>query len=90
MKTQDPLSIASGKLHIYRAISNPAYICHTSVDPFLTAFDLSTELRTCGQIDLIYIRQYEELAEAVRNFAVELIGKFNKSHREVTGWFKSK
>ncbi|XP_024215389.1 short transient receptor potential channel 4 isoform X2 [Halyomorpha halys] len=75
MKSQDILSISSGKLHIYRALSNPAYICQTSPDPLLIAFKLSKELLTCGHVDTIYMRQYEALAESLRTFAVEIIAE---------------
>lgn len=77
MKTQDLLSVTSGKLHIYRALSNPAYICQTSSDPILTAFKLSAELLVCGQVDMIYIEQYTVLAEATRMFAADLMGKLH-------------
>ncbi|CAH1408067.1 unnamed protein product [Nezara viridula] len=75
MKSQDMLSISSGKLHIYRALCNPAYICQNSSDPLMVAFKLSKELLTCGHVDAIYLRQYEALAESLRRFAVEIIAE---------------
>lgn len=74
MANQDPLNTAAGKLEIYKAISNPAYICHTSDDPILTVFHLVRELKELAGMYMIFHKQYEELAETTEIFAVDLIG----------------
>jgi hypothetical protein len=68
-------------LDVYRAISNPAYICHTSTDPILTAFELNEELMECAPTETEFHVLYLDLANKVRVFAVDLIGWY--THRFV-------
>ncbi|KAK9508299.1 hypothetical protein O3M35_007993 [Rhynocoris fuscipes] len=75
LQTQDPLSISSGKLQIYRAISSPAYLCHSTDDPILAAFKLSKELKVAGNVDVLYWKEYYELADRTRVFAADIIGE---------------
>lgn len=70
----DPLHAEKRRLHFYRAITNPAYICHTSDDPVLTAFKLSYELKRCAQLVPAFRAVYCRLSNGVSKFAVDLIG----------------
>lgn len=73
-ESNDLLHAETRRLNLYRAISNPAYICHSSDDPILTAFLLSSELKQCASLEPEFRLAYMELSEDVSAFAVELIG----------------
>ena len=75
VKHSDSLKSANQHLSTYQAITNPAYICQTSLDPILTAFKLNRELLACSSTILQLRAAYRKLADEVRAFAVELIGK---------------
>ncbi|KAF0299960.1 Transient receptor potential-gamma protein [Amphibalanus amphitrite] len=61
------------RLHTYRAMAAPAYICHTAADPVLTCFTLSEELRECAASEAEFRTEYTELSSQVRQFAVRLL-----------------
>ncbi|KAK4880496.1 hypothetical protein RN001_008642 [Aquatica leii] len=73
-ESDDLLHAETHRLNLYRAVTNPAYICHSSHDPILTAFQLSHELRKCAKIVIEFRAAYTELADEISTFAVELIG----------------
>ena len=62
------------RLNLYRAVTNPSYICHSTHDPILTAFELSRELSDCARMVPEFKAAYQELSQEISNFAVELIG----------------
>ncbi|XP_046398148.1 short transient receptor potential channel 3-like [Ischnura elegans] len=68
------LSTKYERLNLYRALASPAYICHTSSDPILTAFQLCVELQQRSNIEEEFRSVYVELAKEVRAFPVALIG----------------
>lgn len=47
---------------MYRAISNPIYICQTEEDPILTAFQLSAELSKEASLDKEFYSDYKALS----------------------------
>nr|XP_022919022.1 short transient receptor potential channel 4-like [Onthophagus taurus] len=61
------------RLNLYRAVTNPAYICHSTHDPILTAFELSKELKSCATMVAEFKAAYIDLSEEISNFAVDLI-----------------
>ncbi|XP_071453244.1 short transient receptor potential channel 1-like [Hetaerina americana] len=67
------LSSKYSRLNLYRALANPAYICHTSSDPILTAFELCVELQQRSKIEEEFRLVYVDLAKEVRSFPVDLI-----------------
>lgn len=73
LENEDLLHAETLRLHLYRAVSNPAYICHSSSDPILVAFFLSKELNECANIIPEFRAAYKELAAAISTFAVDLI-----------------
>ncbi|PSN56603.1 Short transient receptor potential channel 5 [Blattella germanica] len=75
VKHDDGLKTANCHFSIYRAISNPAYICQTSADPILTAFQLHRTLLACTSTIIQLRGAYFQLSEEVKTFAVELMGK---------------
>ncbi|XP_022919026.1 short transient receptor potential channel 4-like [Onthophagus taurus] len=62
------------RLNLYRAVSNPSYICHSTYDPILTAFQLSKELMDSAYVVPQLKTAYQELANEISQFAVDLIG----------------
>ncbi|KAK9888542.1 hypothetical protein WA026_000789 [Henosepilachna vigintioctopunctata] len=73
LEKDDLLHAETLRLSLYKAITNPAFICHSTNDPILTAFQLCAELRVCAWLVVEFRDQYQELADAISNFAVELI-----------------
>lgn len=73
LERDDLLHAETLRLNLYKAITNPAFICHSTNDPILSAFQLCVELRTCSWLVVEFRTQYEELAEEIANFAVDLI-----------------
>ena len=51
VKLGESLCDSKARYNTYRALASPSYICHSSVDPILTAFNLSTELLLCAQAE---------------------------------------
>ncbi|CAH1986545.1 unnamed protein product [Acanthoscelides obtectus] len=73
LEHDDLLHAESLKLNLYRAVSNPAYICYSTHDPILAAFYLSKELQQCSFLVPEFRIAYMELAADVSDFAVDLI-----------------
>lgn len=73
LERDDLLHAESLRLNLYRAVSNPAYICHSTYDPILAAFQLAKELMDCSGIVPEFRIAYTELSTEISNFAVDLI-----------------
>ncbi|CAG9767715.1 unnamed protein product [Ceutorhynchus assimilis] len=73
LERDDLLHAESLRLNLYRAVSNPAYICHSTHDPILAAFSLCRELIECSSMVPEFRVAYSELSMEISNFAVELI-----------------
>lgn len=50
------------RLFVYKAVSNPAYICQTEEDPILRAFELSAELNREASFDREFYPDYKALS----------------------------
>lgn len=74
LEHDDLLHAETYRLNLYRAVTNPAYICHSTDDPILVAFFLSKELKECAFLVPEFRAAYQQLAEEISSFAVELIG----------------
>ncbi|KAG8238988.1 hypothetical protein J437_LFUL005045, partial [Ladona fulva] len=61
------------RLNLYKAMANPAYICHTSSDPIRTAFKLYIELKERGRTEEEFHSAYLELANDIKRFPVDII-----------------
>lgn len=70
---EDVLHSETLRLNLYRAVSNPAYICHSTNDPILVAFLLSKEMRECARLIPEFRAAYQQLSRDISTFAVELI-----------------
>lgn len=73
LEHDDLLHAESLKLNLYRAVSNPAYLCYSTHDPILAAFQLSKELRECAFYIPEFRVAYTELSAEISNFAVDLL-----------------
>ncbi|XP_066148800.1 short transient receptor potential channel 5-like [Euwallacea fornicatus] len=73
LERDDLLYVESLRLNLYKAVSNPAYICHSTYDPILTAFHLAKELNECSDIVPEFRIAYAELSSEISSFAVDLI-----------------
>ncbi|XP_066257791.1 short transient receptor potential channel 4-like [Euwallacea similis] len=73
LERDDLLYVESLKLNLYRAVSNPAYICHSTYDPILAAFQFAKELKECSDIVPEFRIAYAELSKEISSFAVDLI-----------------
>lgn len=57
------MTIDKFRLARYTAVANPAYICYTSHDPFLEAFELYVELDKAANYEREFYKAYKSLAE---------------------------
>ncbi|CAG9858727.1 unnamed protein product [Phyllotreta striolata] len=73
LENDDTLHSESLKLNLYRAVANPAYLCYSTYDPILAAFQLSKELTDSSFLIPEFRVAYKELAAEVSMFAVDLI-----------------
>ncbi|XP_075225817.1 short transient receptor potential channel 4-like [Lycorma delicatula] len=73
LQSEDALLMIVAILDVYRAISNPAYICHISSDPILYAFELSDELVKCAYVHAIFQDEFLQICEDVKTFAAEFM-----------------
>ncbi|XP_063990042.1 short transient receptor potential channel 4-like isoform X2 [Diachasmimorpha longicaudata] len=63
--TEDPLTLDNKRLYRYRAVANPAYICHTSPDPILKAFQLSVLLDKAASFERELYKSYKQLSQVI-------------------------
>ena len=69
------LTQAISTLHIYRALSQPAYILATKTDIFGHAFELSKKLKVLSRTWEDFGAEYERMASGVEVFAGEMLGQ---------------
>ncbi|KAF7407771.1 hypothetical protein HZH66_002308 [Vespula vulgaris] len=80
----DSLTVDRKRIFLYRAISNPAYICLTEEDPILASFNLSVELKMAASYDREFYNEYIQLSEQLSKFATDLIGCARKAQEVET------
>ncbi|XP_074496423.1 short transient receptor potential channel 4b [Sebastes fasciatus] len=78
----DSLRNSRSRLNIYKALSSPSLIAVSSEDPFLTAFQLSWELRELSTVENEFKSEYEELSHICKQFAKSLLDQ-TRSSREL-------
>ena len=67
------------RINTFRALASPAYICQTSSDPILTAFELSKELREISEIEREFKDVYLEMADNCSRLAVDFLDQCRNS-----------
>ncbi|XP_058489682.1 short transient receptor potential channel 4-like [Solea solea] len=75
----DSLRYSRSRLNIYRALASPSLIALSSEDPFLTAFQLSWELKELSAMEKEYKKEYEELSHTCKHFAKDLLDQTRSS-----------
>ncbi|XP_039893534.1 short transient receptor potential channel 4b isoform X2 [Simochromis diagramma] len=78
----DVLRHSRSRLNIYKALASPSLIALSSEDPFLTAFQLSWELKELSTVENEFKSEYEELSRTCKQFAKDLLDQ-TRSSREL-------
>ena len=69
----EQLDASLARINCFKALTSPAYICQTSLDPVLTAFTLSKELRSIADIEREFKDVYLEMAEQCSRLTVDFL-----------------
>lgn len=75
----DGLRHSRSRLNVYKALSSPSLIALSSEDPFLTAFQLSWELKELSTVENEFKSEYEELSHTCKQFAKDLLDQTRSS-----------
>ncbi|XP_072248226.1 short transient receptor potential channel 4b [Leuresthes tenuis] len=75
----DSLRHSRSRLNIYKALASPSLIALSSEDPFLTAFQLSWELKELSTVENEFMSEYEELSHMCKQFAKDLLDQTRSS-----------
>ncbi|XP_054884178.1 short transient receptor potential channel 4b [Poeciliopsis prolifica] len=75
----DSLRRSRSRLNIYKALASPSLIALSSEDPFLTAFQLSWELKELSTVENEFKSEYEELSHMCKQFAKDLLDQTRSS-----------
>lgn len=75
----DSLRQSRSRLNIYKALASPSLIALSSEDPFLTAFQLSWELKELSTVENEFKAEYEELSRMCKQFAKDLLDQTRSS-----------
>ncbi|CAH1786057.1 unnamed protein product [Owenia fusiformis] len=90
LKERESLVESIARLNCYKALASPAYICQSSDDPILTAFELSLELTECAFVEKEFHKDYTDLAASVKKFPVLLLDQCRSTEEveELLEWSK--
>lgn len=75
----DSLRHSRTRINAYRALSSPSLICLSSIDPVLTAFELSWELRKLSNAENEFKEDYLKLRSRCQDFATALLDHVRSS-----------
>ncbi|XP_061918097.1 short transient receptor potential channel 4-like [Entelurus aequoreus] len=75
----DGLRHSHSRLNVYKALASPSLIALSSEDPFLTAFQLSWELKELSRVENEFKSEYEELSRLCEQFAKALLDQTRSS-----------
>ncbi|CAN8012441.1 unnamed protein product, partial [Ixodes pacificus] len=76
---EDCLRHSRSRINAYRALSSPSLICLSSVDPILTAFELSLELKRLSYVENEFKVEYKKLQRQCQEFATSLLDHIRTS-----------
>lgn len=76
---EDSLRHSLSRVNEYRALASPSLIALSSIDPLLTAFQLSWELRNLAFAEQECKSEYLELRRQCQKFAVDLLDQSRSS-----------
>lgn len=77
--TEDSLRFSLSRVNEYRALASPSLIALSSMDPLLTAFKLSWELRSLAFAEQECKSEYLELRRQCQQFAVDVLDQSRSS-----------
>ncbi|XP_037567454.2 transient-receptor-potential-like protein [Dermacentor silvarum] len=76
---RDCLRHSRSRINAFRALSSPSLICLSSVDPILTAFELSLELKRLSYVENEFKVEYKKLQRQCQDFATSLLDHIRTS-----------
>ncbi|KAL1434873.1 hypothetical protein MTO96_001752 [Rhipicephalus appendiculatus] len=76
---RDCLRHSRSRINAFRALSSPSLICLSSVDPILTAFELSLELKRLSYVENEFKVDYKKLQRQCQDFATSLLDHIRTS-----------
>ncbi|KAH9373927.1 hypothetical protein HPB48_001103 [Haemaphysalis longicornis] len=76
---RDCLRHSRSRINAFRALSSPSLICLSSVDPILTAFELSLELKRLSYVENEFKVDYKKLQRQCQEFATSLLDHIRTS-----------
>ncbi|KAL3188500.1 hypothetical protein MRX96_003465 [Rhipicephalus microplus] len=76
---RDCLRHSRSRINAFRALSSPSLICLSSVDPILTAFELSLELKRLSYVENEFKVDYKKLQHQCQDFATSLLDHIRTS-----------
>ncbi|XP_068231132.1 transient receptor potential protein-like [Palaemon carinicauda] len=75
----DSLRHSLARINAYKALSSPSLICLSSKDPFVTAFNLSEDLKKLSSMENEFKEQYTSLRKQVQDFTMALVDETRTS-----------
>ncbi|VDD91060.1 unnamed protein product [Enterobius vermicularis] len=78
-KSEDSLRLSRSRINAYRALASPSWICLSTKDPILYAFELSYELRRLSYIENEFKSEYQELSQRCQKFSVNMLDQVRGS-----------
>ncbi|KAK8777751.1 hypothetical protein V5799_020907, partial [Amblyomma americanum] len=76
---RDCLRHSRSRINAFRALASPSLICLSSVDPILTAFELSLELKRLSYVENEFKVEYKKLQRQCQDFATSLLDHIRTS-----------
>lgn len=80
----DYLKTSQKRLSLYKALANPIWIVLTSEDPILTAFSMSTKMKSLASQEDEFEKEYSDLYKSSKQLAVSLLGECYGSNEQET------
>ncbi|XP_064481669.1 transient-receptor-potential-like protein isoform X2 [Ornithodoros turicata] len=81
---EDCLRHSRSRINAYKALSSPSLMCLSSVDPVLTAFELSLELKRLSYVENEFKVDYKKLQHQCQEFAMSLLDHIRTSSELAT------
>ena len=78
----DPLAQSKLRIDVYKAICNPVWISLTSIDPFITVFQLCHELERLNKIEDAYENEYASMCTQCQDYCTDLLDCVNTTEEQ--------
>ncbi|XP_023817144.1 short transient receptor potential channel 6 isoform X1 [Oryzias latipes] len=70
---RDSFSHSQSRIHAYKGLASPAYLCLSSQDPVMEALELSNELEVLANTEKEFKNDYKRLSMQCKDFVVGLL-----------------